>query len=233
MCSWFLFMIANVYEYLIGQIETKIAEDDDDDFEDDMPPRKRSRSVSGGQLESAQSDAADIVDIGGAGGELIDNDELTWRPLFSQSYWQDENMTDRVSVAICLPSGCGGKGDATVAIDDDGCSLVLTVSWPLMLSDVKKLHAKWLNGKNCEKIPPFHPKFNGFNKFYSQLRKTCSERLSSTARIPLQFQVQQRIEGISRIGDSNGARIIYVELKAFESAYVNDANEVDSFEVFN
>lgn len=168
-------------------------------------------------------------DSPGAGQEIICNDELYWRPIYSRSVWRNQDMTDCVTVAVLLPSGVT---ETMAFVESDGCTLVVKAIWPEMLTNLDKLHAKWLQAKDPNRLPPFHPKLMGFKQHYKTLRKRSSDKLISVARIPLPFQVHQKLDVIYKLGDSSGSRIIYIELQAFCDNY-NDASNPGDFEVFD
>lgn len=194
--------------------------DSEDGEDSEPPPRKKVRTPG-----------RDEEDLEGSGGELVKNDELVWFPLVLKSQWVDASMTKRLTVSITLPCGASGKGNSELFVDDDGCSLVITVGWPAMLTDVHRLFGKWLNAKDPkERIESYHPEVLAAKEAFSKLRTRSTDKLTSTARITLPFQVQKRIESISRVGDKAGARIIIVKLKEASNNY-EDAVDDDSFQI--
>lgn len=143
-------------------------------------------------------------------------------------------MTKRVTIAVALPGGSATKDGSDVFVNDDGCALVVRVRWPAMLTDLNKLHSKWRHLKIPaeNRIPDYHPKLIAFKEHYRQLKKREKEPIFSVAHIPLPFQVQQRIVELHRFGDQDGARILYVELKAFDNNY-EDVSDNEEFELFD
>lgn len=158
----------------------------------------------------------------------MQNEDLVWFPLVLRSQWVDASMTRRMTVAISLPCGASGRGNSDVKVEDDGKSLVINVKWPTMMSDVHRLYSKWLTSKDPqERIEAYHPEVMAAKEAYSRLRTRATDKLTSTARIPLPFAVQRRIESISRVGDKEGSRIIIVKLKEASNNYEDAVDDGD------
>jgi hypothetical protein len=103
---------------------------------------------------------------------------------------------------------------------------------PCMLAETRRLFAKWLNPRKAGQvpIPEYHPELIAIKEQFSMLRTRATDNLVSVARLPLKFQVQQRIDEIHRVGDASGSRIVIVKLKAFQSNY-EDVPDDGSFEI--
>jgi len=189
-------------------------------------PLRSGESVRDVEFRVNDSDDSD----GGAGSELTAG-ERQLRPLYLLSRWVEPGTTTKmVSVAIVLPSGVGA-GDFSVRVVDSGQFLELTVQWPAALVDIEVMHRKWLRMIGNGGFQKYHPKYLGFEAALKKLRERNSDKVESSARIPLPFPVLSHFHGKYNLAwtDSN-VRMLYVDLRAFIEDYAV-VNDKDSFEV--
>lgn len=160
-----------------------------------------------------------------------------WYPLYSISMWTGGEMDKYVTIALLLPSGITKREDSQVRVSDNLVEMVVRVKWPSIMSNVALLHAFYGMGDKGLALPAYHPKIVGFNNFFLNLRDRESDPLYSEATIPLPMKVQKTPVEFRRIGDSSGARVLYVTLRAVEMAaykgiddsdfvIINDKNDV-------
>ena len=164
----------------------------------------------------------------GSGAELTMG-ELVFKPLYLLAEWDElGNKTKHVTVAIVLPSGVG-KGGFSLHVPDHGETLELSVYWPSPLVDLQKMHGKWINGKSATDSF-LHRVILAFENALRKKRSRASERVTSTARIPLPIQVQTHIERKHNLAWADSStRMIYVDLKARAEEYgmVDDTSEFE------
>lgn len=134
-----------------------------------------------------------------------------------------------MTVAIVLPSGV--DRNFTVRVSPDGHNLLLSVTWPSPIVDLKMLHRKWISSNGDDHLEMYHPKFIDFEHFFKKFRVVNIDTIESTAVIKLLFQVQTHIsDKFSLWWDDSSSKVIYVELRGQVNWYnFNSRNE--DFEV--
>jgi len=170
-----------------------------------------------------------------AGAELIRNEEETWLPLFIMAVYRDEDMVWHVVAVIVLPSGVGFKNtnDVAVRTEKGATELVISVTWPSFVVNIKELHA--LFDDSIKHTDDFIVRKRALMTRMAQMRPTAQDPLKSTARIPLPFQVEANIPDDSWdfIGSPTGTRVLYMDLKApssntYKGATVKDAKILET-----
>ena len=68
--------------------------------------------------------------------------------------------------------------------------------------------------KDNSAYPAYHPKIMAFQKHMKTLKKGENDDIYNTANIRLPFQVQTDIFDEHRLGDKDGVRYLYVDLRA-------------------
>jgi hypothetical protein len=187
---------------------------DGDDTEYDVKP---STGVMKGQNKRSKLDDPDA----GARAELLANDELVWRPIHFVAGWQDAELTHHVSVVVALPGGAvTTTKDMILKVEDDGHTLVVSIKWPALIADCERLHKKMhLKSMGPVALATLALRKFGIEKALSKMRENMDEQLRSVARIPLKYQVQDKVVNIELIADEAGARVVYIDLKAPDSTY--------------
>lgn len=122
------------------------------------------------------------------------------QPLHMISEWiEPGTTTKRLTVAILLPSGVL-SGQFAVRVADDGCALEISITWPNPMVELKMLHRKWLQADGSDRIEVYHPKLIGFERFLKSYRTRSTDKIESTARINLPYQVQTHISEKFNLG---------------------------------
>lgn len=140
-----------------------------------------------------------------------------------KSRQQDERG---IKVSILLPSGVGG-GTWSIRVSEDGLHLILTVTWPKPLVNVRVLHKKCLD---ADKMTTYHPCITGFEESLKNMRKHMNENIVSTSRIGLPERAETHIYAQHNLRFKEyGTDILYVSLKSLCRLYGLGDNE-DGFD---
>ena len=161
----------------------------------------------------ASSQHAAVTNCGESGSDVLDENGVSFRPIFNFSLWRDRTSLKRLSYAINLPSGCG-KGMFRVSVKEDGTVLELEVTWPSL-------------SKPPFKCPRHAPKMGQVRR---HLSAHVSDSITSCCQIILPIQVQMQPDTVHLLGDANGTRVVYVELKAHVDDYMAP-KQSGSFEI--
>lgn len=175
---------------------------------DERPARQEKSEMSDGESDS------DFADVANNFGRELFVGPMQFRPIYLLGTWKDpdDHNSERVSVAILLPSGVT-KDDVTLNVVDNGHYLEIGVIWPSFLSDHRALHKKWLVGHKVRTLASYHPMLTCFTDFLAAHRRPDGS-LSSTASIRLPFQCESRPERESCAWEGTSACVLYVILKA-------------------
>ncbi len=154
-----------------------------------------------------------------SGYELLSNDEHTFKPLYFCGKWFTDTMTQCCTAVIVLPTGVANENSdsCNLHIADNGWTLVLTVKWPTMPQDMDQLHACFNREEKMKSN--FISRSMALERSIASMKERASTCLTSVARIPLDLQVEDKIESVECVGDKEGTRILYVNMKAPESSY--------------
>jgi len=112
--------------------------------------------------------------------------------------WRDTNTTQRVTVRLVLPSGCG-PDDIHASIVQGGMAVEITYAWPEILLDAMGLYDMYTNDEGDELYPDDSGKILGFKARMNEVRSNArftAGRPQSTYMIPLPFQVQERFTDV-------------------------------------
>ena len=139
-------------------------------------------------------------------------------PIYSMSEWSEDDMQQKLSVCILLPSGCISKNQSIVSVSEDLKELIVEVFCPDFFLNVSDIHSK------LERLASNHPKIVGFHKFFQLFRTKNTDPVIAKAKIPLSFEVQKNILAVKRFGDKQGTRLIYVDLLA---SVTSDYKDID------
>ena len=150
-----------------------------------------------------------------------------WNPITIQTVWKEDGKHTMCTLVIALPSGCVDKDEAVIRVTDDKMRVELKIKWPSYMADVKELH-RFL-GKH--KLPPYHPRFRGFDEFFETKRRYETDDVEETITIKLPFKVMKEIPLLRRLGTKSGGRFIYMDLVAEETSSYKDRHDCD-FEIF-
>ena len=94
----------------------------------------------------------------------------TFKTLYLVSIWRErESTTERLSVAIVLPSGVGPR-EFSLRTTDCEEYIELTVSWPGALGGPSVMDRRWMNSNDDDKMLEDHSKLGGFVKALKSLR---------------------------------------------------------------
>ena len=139
-------------------------------------------------------------------------------------------MTNRVSLAIVLPSGVEYGGFfARVVEGGEFVELKVCLSGPMV--NLEYLNKNWVvSSEDNQRIEPYHPKIIGFQNSLKDLRWAAADNVESTGRIPLPFSVQTHIEEKFNLAWRDlTVRILYLRLKATIESYAI-VKDSDAFE---
>jgi hypothetical protein len=202
--------------------EAKESEDEDDDGHDKVDGRGKKLQFEHFNYSS--------------GSELVDNDELLWKPICLIAKWDDEALNKIVTLLIVLPSGVSEDTAEAVTVESGGVELVVKVKWPTMLLDMDLLHAKWapdassspsstanstsvIVTKKITAYPSYYPRIVAIKQAFAQQRSNENEKIYSVERIRLPLVCQEQILNFDRVGDKSGTRLLYVDLMGPKSNY--------------
>jgi hypothetical protein len=153
--------------------------------------------------------------------------QLRCMPIHAIAEYKNSDMQEMVSVAILLPSGVNTPDASKVKVSEDQLSLNVTIKWPAMISNVTKLHLIW-NQVNAASFPPFHPRIQAFDYFFSNLRQRENDDLFSMGTIPLGGgEVLKNIVSLTRMGTEGGERILFVDLQRVRSVDYKESPDAD------
>ena len=164
---------------------------------------------------------------------IVQHHDDTWHPIYSFSEWTDgKNLQKRLTIAVVLPSGVASQNDndaAKIRVSEDLSSLVVTVKWPKLLTNIDHLHMHWTS-KDGTCLPNYHPKVLGFHHFFSCLKNDNEDEMWSTAMIDLPFKVKREILDETHLESKiHGTRIVYAELVALDENNYSTASKDKSF----
>jgi hypothetical protein len=131
------------------------------------------------------------------------------------SVWVSDQLHDMVTVAISLTGGVNINDGCKVFVSDNNNDLIVSEKMIDMLADVDLMHKHWREN-DPKAFPSSHATIMGFHKFFSGIRKREDDDIYTTAIIPLPFQVQKTIVMMQKMGHKDGARVLYVVLRAVE-----------------
>ena len=196
--------------FLDAAEEVDESEDDEDDSHDKVDGRGKKLQFEHHNYSS--------------GSELVDNEDLLWKPICLIAKWDDKALNKIVTVLIVLPSGVSEDTAEAVTVESGGVELVVKVKWPTMLLDMDLLHAKWapdastspvstanstsiIATKKTAAFPSYHPRIVAIKQAFAQLCSSEKEKIYSVARIRLPLVCQKQILNFDRVGDKTGTRL--------------------------
>lgn len=160
--------------------------------------------------------------------------QLSFHPISMASVWTDrrQNMRQRVSMPILLPSGIG-VGDVTVCVSDDGSAIIVEVTWPDALLDPEHLLSVFINSDTYPSYTVDHAEVLSLETTLKQFRTSIgakrSDPIKSKCRIQLPFQAESSdIESVvipckSKKAENPESNVLLVRLFAVEDEY-DDSN---------
>ena len=118
-----------------------------------------------------------------------------------------------VTVVVAMDAGVDVNADVKCKVSNDGKELQVRQKLVERMANVDKLH-EYFRKKDKEAYPAYHPKIMAFHKFMKTMRREKGDTVFHTACIKLPFQVQTDIVAEYKLGDNEGARLLYVDLRA-------------------
>ena len=143
---------------------------------------------------------------------------IEFMPIYSLSEWCEDDVQQKLSVCVLLPSGCTDKNQSVVSVGENLQELIVEVSCPHFFLNVFDIHSK------SESLQSNHPKLIGFHKFFQKFRIKNTDPVIAKAIISLPFEVQKNLNSVKRFGDKAGCRLIYVELLATKTSDYKDVD---------
>lgn len=136
-----------------------------------------------------------------------------WMPSNLMAVWENESLQKIVTVVIALDAGIDADKDVTISVSDDGRNLVIEQKMLERISNVTKLHDFFRQDDKLA-YPSYHPAVIAFRKHVKSLKVKEGDAIMQKASIKLPFLVQTDILNDYKFGERDGARVIYVNLRA-------------------
>jgi hypothetical protein len=150
----------------------------------------------------------------------------SFKPMYFLATYKDTaTKTPHVIVLIVAPSGVCPEDASKVRVwlEEDGRVMDFMSQWPQPAMDMDPLHEKIASrlGEFAADtdLRDVWKRSEALSDVLALMRGSEEEVLTSTCRIPLPFQVSRRIHSLQLHGNSDGMRIIYVDMKAEDSTY--------------
>lgn len=203
----FLLLVLCLFCLILG--DDKFEEEEEDDDDDD---NKENEDIKPTISKKAKLGTSSTFD-GGDMNEMIYLKRQPWMPTHTMAVWENDRLCKMVTVAIALDAGVDAENDVNVMVSDDGKELQIKQKMVERLADVNKLH-EYFRLKDRDQYPTYHPKIIAFHKYMKSMRKDQRDSVFQSASIKLPFQVQTYIHEEVKMGDKEGARLVYVDLRA-------------------
>ena len=187
-------------------LEDKFEDDDDNDNDDNAAADDTSNDKKPSAKKAKFSNTANTLNI---------HPMLEWEPQIAMSVWVNDKLHNMVTVAIALTGGVDINHECKVYVSDNNRDLVASEKMIEMLANVEMMH-KHLRLKDPNALPPSSSNIMGFHHHYSGIRKREEDDMYPTAIIPLPFPVQKTIINMYKVGNANGSRMLYLELRAVD-----------------
>lgn len=181
--------------------EDEDCDDDDKENEDIKPLFKKARL---GTI-SANVDTTNFV--------TSIKQQQPWMPSHLMAVWENEKLQKIVTVVIALDAGIDADKDVTISVSDDGRYLVIEQKMLERISNVTKLHDFFRQDDKLA-YPSYHPAVIAFRKHVKSLKMKENDSIMQKASIRLPFLVQTDILNDYKFGEREGARVIYINLRA-------------------
>lgn len=136
-----------------------------------------------------------------------------WMPSNLMAVWENDKLQKIVTVVIALDAGIDADKDVTISVSDDGRYLVIEQKMLERISNVTKLHDFFRQDDKLA-YPSYHPAVIAFRKYVKSLKIKENDSIMQKASIKLPFLVQTDILDDFKFGEREGARVIYVNLRA-------------------
>ena len=148
-----------------------------------------------------------------AAHDSVENDSAL-KPIYSIGYWNDPDDNDSPCVSVAILSFTGVKKISDFSVSIVGGSFIeYEVVWPEQMTVSTILHRMWLEGKcRCSKLAEYHGMVKCFEKMMGPLRRH-DNRIETTARIPINIEVDSRASTHLLAFPGTTAKVIYIILR--------------------
>ena len=144
-----------------------------------------------------------------------------WMPIYFKGEYPDGELVKHAVLIVVMPSGVGSK-DFRMSLENENTELAITVQVPGLITEPKleKLHSYFKKLKEQGKCPIDNKllivRQHALVQAIGSQRKSDGEPIFRRALIALALEVEPNIDPSSwdLIGDEDGTRIIYLDLKA-------------------
>ena len=136
-------------------------------------------------------------------------------PNYNMAVWENHLLRKFVTVVIVLDGGVDIDKDTKIKVSADGYEIIVKQKLVERVANVDKLH-QIFRKKDPTAYPSYHPKTMAFQKSLKGLKREVGDKIYNTARIRIPFQVQSDIMEKHKLGDSEGVRLLYVDLRAVQ-----------------
>ena len=196
----------------IPHIDDKYEDDDDDDDEEEND-NKENKMTEGKRPASDKRAAKKGKFHHTSSFEDHGSNKQPWMPNHTMAVWENDRLRKMVTVVVILDGGLDMEKDVKVSVDDEGRESVIEQKMVDRVANVDKCH-HYFRKKDNTAYPPYHPKIMAFQKHMKTLKKGECDDIYNTANIRLPFQVQTDIFDEHRLGDRDGVRYLYLDLRA-------------------
>jgi len=141
---------------------------------------------------------------------------LQWKPQIAMSVWVSEQLHDMVTVAISLTGGVNINDGCKVFVSDNNNDLIVSEKMIDMLEDMNLIHKHGHERTQKPLLLCMQQLWDFTSSFLVSERGKEDDDIYTTAIIPLPFQVQKTIIMMQKMGHKDGARVLYVVLRAVE-----------------
>jgi hypothetical protein len=136
-----------------------------------------------------------------------------WMPNHTMAVWKNQLLRRMTTVAVVLDGGVNIESDVKVKVSDDGYELIIKQKLVDRVANIDMLH-EYFRKKDPSLFPSYHPKIIAFQEYMKGMKREMGDSIYNTARIKLPFQVQLDIMEKHKLGDKDGVRLLYVDLRA-------------------
>lgn len=138
-----------------------------------------------------------------------------WMPNHTMAVWKNGVLRKMVTVVVVLDGGLNVDIDVKVKVSEDGHELIIKQKLVDMVANIDTLH-NYFRKKDPNAYPVYHPKIIAFQEYMKGMKREVGDNIYNVAKIKLPFQVQSDVEEKHKLGNKDGVRLIYVDLRAVQ-----------------
>jgi hypothetical protein len=197
----------------IPHIDDKYEDDDDDDDDDEENNNKE--NITTDDKRNAKKPRLSTNNSTLESTTPFQMKKQPWMPNHTMAVWKNGLLRKMVTVVVVLDGGLNVDTDVKVKVSEDGHELIIKQKLVDMVANIDTLH-NYFRKKDPHAYPVYHPKIIAFQEYMKGMKREVCDNIYNVAKIKLPFQVQSDVEEKHKLGNKDGVRLIYLDLRAVQ-----------------